>query len=271
MRPRLDGWGIAASARRSRRCLRKRSTSARVQLLLRTWAFACSFPDEQKSEAGSGSCIRVSFLSKSPLSFQAQLRGRWGSAPPATEEKQEEVRASRWRSEWGGADFQTSVGFKVRRSCFQRRAWRKHDSGEHPREDMQSVVAPGESFVRARWPAFGRTRRTFVVYQPTALRLAEEGARRSHPALLTPLAGFPQAGAVFLLLRAPAACASAGPDSTGIPEGAGAPVAPGGAQSHPQDGAGVQQAGGAGATLAGGAGEESQTHQELGGCSPSCQ
>lgn len=72
---------------------------------------------------------------------------------------------------------------------------------------------------------------------------------------------------MFLLVRAPAARASSGPDSAGVSEGAGAPAAPGGAQPHPQDGAGVQQAGGAGAALTGGAGEESQTHQELGGCS----
>lgn len=71
---------------------------------------------------------------------------------------------------------------------------------------------------------------------------------------------------MFLLLRAPTAGAPSDTDPAGIPAGPGAPSAPRGAQSHPQDGAGVWQARWSGCSAARGAGEESQTHQELGQC-----
>lgn len=82
------------------------------------------------------------------------------------------------------------------------------------------------------------------------------------------LPGFTEAaGAVFLLLlRALPAGAPTGPDPAGLPEGPGALVAQRGAEPHPQDGAGVWQAGRPGRTAAGGAGEESQPHEELGLC-----
>lgn len=71
---------------------------------------------------------------------------------------------------------------------------------------------------------------------------------------------------MFLLHGAPAAGAPADPNPAGLSEGPGAPPAPGGAQPHPQDGAGVREARGPGTAAAGGAGEESQAHQELGVC-----
>lgn len=77
-------------------------------------------------------------------------------------------------------------------------------------------------------------------------------------------AGFFEAGAVFLLLRAPPAGAPSDPDPAGLLEGPGASAAPRGAQPHPQDGARVREARWAGTPAAGGAGEKSQTHQELG-------
>lgn len=80
------------------------------------------------------------------------------------------------------------------------------------------------------------------------------------------LLGFLEAGAVFLLLCAPSASAPFGPDPAGLPEGPGAAAASRGAQPHPQDGAGVRQAGRSGPTASGGPGEESPTHQELGQC-----
>lgn len=83
---------------------------------------------------------------------------------------------------------------------------------------------------------------------------------------LPPLAGFAEAGAVFLLLGARPAGPPSGPDHAGLPEGPGAPAARRGAEPHPQDGAGVRPAGRPGRAAAGGAGEESPTHQELGPC-----
>lgn len=77
-------------------------------------------------------------------------------------------------------------------------------------------------------------------------------------------AGSLEAGAVFLLLRAPPAGASFDPDPARLPEGPGASAAPRGAQPHPQDCAGVREARWAGTQAAGGPGEKSQTHQELG-------
>lgn len=71
---------------------------------------------------------------------------------------------------------------------------------------------------------------------------------------------------MLLLLRALPAGAPPGPDPAGLPEGPGAPAAPRGDQPHPQDGAGVRQAGRPRPQAAGGAGEESQAHQELGLC-----
>ena len=85
----------------------------------------------------------------------------------------------------------------------------------------------------------------------------------SHPSL----PGVLQAGALFLLLlSAQSAGAPSGPDPPGLPEGPGAPAAPRGDQPHPQDGAGVWNAGRPRCKAADGAGEESQKHQELGLC-----
>lgn len=72
--------------------------------------------------------------------------------------------------------------------------------------------------------------------------------------------GFAETGAVFLLLRAFPAGAPSASDLAGLLEGLGAPVAPRGAPPHPEDGAGVWQAGRPGRTAAGRAGEESQKH-----------
>lgn len=57
--------------------------------------------------------------------------------------------------------------------------------------------------------------------------------RNSISPLHLPPAGFPEAGAVFLLLGAPTAGASSGPNPTGLLAGAGAPAAPRGAEPHP--------------------------------------
>ena len=78
--------------------------------------------------------------------------------------------------------------------------------------------------------------------------------------------GFLEAGAMFLFLRAPPAGAPSDPDLTGLSAGSGAPAAPGGAQPHPKDGAGVRQAGRSRATSARRAGDENQSLQELGVC-----
>lgn len=88
--------------------------------------------------------------------------------------------------------------------------------------------------------------------------------RNSVSPLHLPPAGFPEAGAVFLLLGAPTAGASSGPNPTGLLAGVGAPAAPRRAEPHPQDGARFRPAGRAWSTAAGGSGEESQTQQELG-------
>lgn len=88
--------------------------------------------------------------------------------------------------------------------------------------------------------------------------------RNSVSPLHLPPAGFPEAGAVFLFVRAPTAGASSGPNPAGLLEGAGAPAAPRGVEPHPQDGARFWPAGRAGSTAAGGSGEKSQTQQELG-------
>jgi len=71
---------------------------------------------------------------------------------------------------------------------------------------------------------------------------------------------------MFLFLRAPPAGAPSDPDLTGLSAGSGAPAAPGGAQPHPKDGAGVRQAGRSRATSARRAGDENQSLQELGVC-----
>lgn len=97
-----------------------------------------------------------------------------------------------------------------------------------------------------------------------AVVLCKLDARVDPPSCLH--AGFAPAGAVLLLLllRAPPAGATLGPDPAELPEGPGAAASPRRAEAHPQDGAGVRTAGRPGCAAAGGAGEESQAHQELG-------